>query len=120
MSNRRPSALSGHGWGDVSRAGSHKNSTYTAFREVGRVIRTVQLLRCLSDAPLRRRVTAATNKVESFNRFSQWVGFGNQGVFADSTHELADEPDAYDPRLDVDFTPIRGDGPPADGFGQAA
>ncbi|WP_327129428.1 hypothetical protein [Streptomyces sp. NBC_01727] len=63
---------------------------------------------------------AATHKVDSFNRFFQWVGFGNQGVLSDSTHELADEPDAYDPRLDVDFTPIRGDGPPADGFGQAA
>ncbi|WP_326806468.1 MULTISPECIES: Tn3 family transposase [unclassified Streptomyces] len=66
------------------RSGSHKNSTYTAFRAVGRVIRTVQLLRYLSDAPLRRRVTAATNKVESFNRFSQRVGFGNQGVLADN------------------------------------
>lgn len=32
------------------RAGSRKNATYTAFREVGRVIRTVQLLRYLSDA----------------------------------------------------------------------
>ncbi|MDX3249079.1 Tn3 family transposase, partial [Streptomyces sp. ME18-1-4] len=52
--------------------------------EVGRVIRTVQLLRYLSDAPLRRRVTAATNKVESFNRFSQWIGFGNRGVIADN------------------------------------
>ncbi|MFH9552133.1 Tn3 family transposase [Streptomyces sp. NPDC017435] len=60
-------------------------------REVGRVIRTVQLLRYLSDAPLRRRVTAATNKVESFNRFSQWIGFGNPGVVADNTRrELRD------------------------------
>ncbi|MFD7705378.1 Tn3 family transposase [Streptomyces caelestis] len=66
------------------RSGSHKNSTCTAFREVGRVIRTVQLLRYLSDPPLRRRVTAATNKVESFTRFSQWVGFGDQGVLADN------------------------------------
>ncbi|MGC9441516.1 Tn3 family transposase [Streptomyces sp. WG5] len=32
------------------RSGSWKNATYTAFREVGRVIRTVQLLRYLSDA----------------------------------------------------------------------
>ncbi|WP_078612829.1 Tn3 family transposase [Streptomyces canus] len=47
------------------RAGSRKNATYTAFREVGRVVRTVQLLRYLSDAPLRRRVTAATNKASS-------------------------------------------------------
>ncbi|MFE4370928.1 Tn3 family transposase [Streptomyces sp. NPDC056835] len=66
------------------RSGSRKNAIYAAFREVGRVIRTVQLLRYLSDAPLRRRVTAATNKVESFNRFSQWIGFGNRGVIADN------------------------------------
>ncbi|GAA2248534.1 hypothetical protein GCM10010368_12730 [Streptomyces roseiscleroticus] len=64
------------------RSGSWKNATCTAFREVGRVIRTVQLLRYLSDAPLRRRVTAATNKVEAFNGFSQWLGFGNRGVLA--------------------------------------
>ncbi|MFE2937037.1 Tn3 family transposase [Streptomyces sp. NPDC059278] len=48
------------------------------------MIRTVRLLRSLSGAPLRRRVTAATNKVESFNRFSQWIGFGNRGVIADN------------------------------------
>lgn len=52
------------------RSGSRGNATYTAFREVGRVIRTVQLLRYLSDGPLRGRVTAATNKVEAFNGFS--------------------------------------------------
>jgi TnpA family transposase len=166
------------------RSGSNKNATYTAFREVGRVIRTIALLRFLSDAPLRRRVTAATNKVEAFNGFSQWVGFGNDGVIADndpaeqektakfnalltnaiifqnaldiaevvrhlqnegmdidpedlaqvspyltghirrfgeySTHELADEPDAYDPHLDVDFTPLRGENAGTDGFGRAA
>ncbi|MFD7497158.1 Tn3 family transposase [Streptomyces sp. NPDC059832] len=42
------------------RSGSRRNATYTAFREIGRVIRTVQLLRCLSDAPLCSRVTAAS------------------------------------------------------------
>ncbi|MFE2473434.1 Tn3 family transposase [Streptomyces mirabilis] len=166
------------------RSGSKKNATYAAFREVGRVIRTVQLLRYLSDAPLRRRVTAATNKVESFNRFSQWIGFGNRGVIADndpveqekamkfnalltnavifhnaldiaeivrqlleegwaidpedlahispyltehinrfgeySTHELGIQPDAYDPKLDVDFTPLREQDLTAAGLGQAA
>ncbi|MGW3660588.1 Tn3 family transposase [Streptomyces sp. NPDC005151] len=166
------------------RSGSRKNATYAAFREVGRVIRTVQLLRYLSDAPLRRRVTAATNKVESFNRFSQWIGFGNRGVIADndpveqekamkfnalltnavifhnaldiaeivrqlleegwtidpedlahispyltehinrfgeySTHELGIQPEEYDPKLDVDFTPLRDETATADGFGQAA
>ncbi|MFD0374551.1 transposase [Streptomyces sp. NPDC127112] len=166
------------------RSGSKKNATYAAFREVGRVIRTVQLLRYLTDAPLRRRVTAATNKVESFNRFSQWIGFGNRGVIADndpveqekamkfnalltnavifhnaldiaeivrqlleegwtidpedlahispyltehinrfgeySTHELGIQPEAYDPKLDVDFTPLREQDLTASALGQAA
>ncbi|MGP3973353.1 Tn3 family transposase [Streptomyces sp. 8N114] len=166
------------------RSGSRKNATYTAFREVGRVIRTVQLLRYLSDAPLRRRVTAATNKVEAFNGFSQWLGFGNRGVIDDndpveqekamkfnalltnavvshnaldiaetvrqlleegctidpeelarispyltehinrfgeySTHELGIQPEAYDPKPDVDFTPLREQDLAATGFGTAA
>jgi hypothetical protein len=29
-------------------------------------------------------VTAAANKVESFDWFSQWPGFGNRGVIADN------------------------------------
>ncbi|WP_143120999.1 Tn3 family transposase [Streptosporangium canum] len=40
------------------RSGSRKNATRAAFREVGRVIRAVRLLRHLTGAPLRRRVTA--------------------------------------------------------------
>ena len=35
------------------RSGSRRNATYVAFREVGQVIRTVQLLRFLSDGALR-------------------------------------------------------------------
>jgi hypothetical protein len=149
-----------------------------------RITGTVQLLRYLSDAPLRRRVTAATNTVESFNRFSQWIGFGNRGVIADndpieqekamkfsalltnavifhnglhiaeiarqlleegweigpeelayispyltepinrfgeySTHELGIQPEAYDPKLDVDFTPLREQDLTAAVLGQAA
>ncbi|PNE40539.1 MULTISPECIES: Tn3 family transposase [Streptomyces] len=38
-----------------------------------------------------------------------------------STHELGIQPEAYDPHLDVDFSSLRGDGPPApDGYGQVA
>ena len=29
-------------------------------------------------------MTAATNKVESYNNFCQWLGFGNGGVIADN------------------------------------
>lgn len=32
----------------------------------------------------------------------------------------ADESDGYEPHLDVDFTLIRGDGPPTDGVSQPA
>ena len=61
---------------------SRRNNIYQAFREIGRAVRTVQLLRFLSDAQLRRRTTAETNKVESYNRFSSWCRFGNAGVIA--------------------------------------
>src|SRR5260370_33695507 len=64
------------------RSGSRRNATYVAFREVGQVIRTVQLLPFLSDGSLRRRVTAATNKAEAFNNFCQWLFFGKHGVIA--------------------------------------
>ncbi|MEV0604235.1 Tn3 family transposase [Streptomyces sp. NPDC050315] len=124
------------------------------------------------------------NKVEAFNGFSQWIGFGQGGVitvndpveqektakfnalltnavifhnaldiaeivrqlqeegweidpedlahispyltehirrFGEySTHELSLEPEAYDPRLNVDFTPLRGPDAATAGFGRAA
>ena len=63
---------------------SRRNNFYKAFREVGRVIRTVQLLRFLSDPQLRARTTAATNKAESYNNFAAWCRFGNGGVIADN------------------------------------
>jgi TnpA family transposase len=66
------------------RSGSKRNAHYTAFREVGRVVGTVQLLKYLTDPAMRRRVTAATNKVEAFNGFSEWVRFGNSGVLTDN------------------------------------
>ena len=52
---------------------SRKNQIYKAFREVGRVMRTVALLRFLADSGLRARVTAATNKAEAYNGFSAWT-----------------------------------------------
>ena len=36
------------------------------------------------------------------------------------THELGIQPEAYDPKLDVDFTPLSDQDPAAAGFGQAA
>ncbi len=66
------------------RSNSRKNRIYKVFREAGRSVRTVALLRYLADPQLRIRVTAATNKVESYNGFAQWLSFGNNGVLADN------------------------------------
>jgi TnpA family transposase len=59
---------------------SQKNKLYRAFRELGRVIRTIFLLRYISELNLRRQITATTNKVEAYNGFSDWLFFGGDGV----------------------------------------
>jgi TnpA family transposase len=62
---------------------SRKNRLYRAFREIGRAVRTEFLLRFLSSTELRRRITAATNKAESYNAFSKWLLSGGAGVVPD-------------------------------------
>src|SRR3954463_3986663 len=56
-----------------------QNQLYKAFREVGRVMRTVALLRFLADSWLRARVTAATSKAEAYNGFSTWPAVRQPG-----------------------------------------
>ncbi|MFF3264327.1 hypothetical protein ACFYWO_34810 [Streptomyces sp. NPDC002932] len=46
---------------------------------------------------------------EHINRFGEY-----------STHELGIQPEAYDPKLDVDFTPLREQDLTPAGLGQAA
>lgn len=59
---------------------SRKNRIYKAFRELGRAMRTIVLLRYLSEPELRTSITAITNRVESFHNFAQWLSFGNTGI----------------------------------------
>jgi TnpA family transposase len=66
---------------------SRKNRLYQAFRELGRVVRTVFLLQFLSDANLRQQITESTNKVEAYNGFAKWLFFGGEGVIADNDPE---------------------------------
>ncbi len=66
---------------------SRKNKLYFAFRELGKVVRSIFLLNYLSDADLRRTITATTNKCESYNNFTQWVAFGGGGVIAENSRE---------------------------------
>ena len=55
---------------------NRQNRLYRAFRELGRVERTLFLLRYLADVELRRSIRAETTKVETFNEFLDWIAFG--------------------------------------------
>src|SRR3954453_14681255 len=45
---------------------------YRAFRELGRVERTLFLLRFISSAEVRRVIRAETTKIETYNDFLDW------------------------------------------------
>jgi TnpA family transposase len=62
----------------LRKLGSHsrKNKLNRAFRELGRVERTLFLLRYISEADFRQSIRAETTKVESYNDFLDWIGFG--------------------------------------------
>ena len=55
---------------------NRQNRLYRAFRELGRVERTLFLLRYLDDIELRRSIRAETTKIETFNQFLDWIAFG--------------------------------------------
>lgn len=57
---------------------NRRNKLYRAFRELGRVIRTLFLLRYISEADFRQTIRAETTKVESYNDFQDWITFGGQ------------------------------------------
>lgn len=63
---------------------SRKNKLYFAFRELGKVIRTMFLLNYIDDDKLRKVIQTETNKSEQYNAFSQWSFFGGQGVIAEN------------------------------------
>jgi TnpA family transposase len=64
---------------------SRKNRLYQVAREVGRVIRTI--LDYISDLPLRRQITATTNKAEAYNGFAKWLFFGGEGVITENDRD---------------------------------
>lgn len=57
---------------------NRRNKLYQAFRELGRVTRTLFLLRYISEADFRQTIRAETTKVESYNDFQDWITFGGQ------------------------------------------
>lgn len=55
---------------------NRQNKLYRAFRELGRVVRTLFLLRYISESDLRQTIRAETTKIESHNDFLDWINFG--------------------------------------------
>lgn len=61
---------------------NRKNKLYFAFRELGRVVRTMFLLEYITDVELRKAIQAATCKSEEFNEFANWLFWANKGKIA--------------------------------------
>lgn len=61
---------------------SRKNKLYQAFAELGRVIRTIYLLEYITNLELRQEIGGSTNKVESYNRFCDWLTFGGEALLS--------------------------------------
>ncbi|GGJ55459.1 hypothetical protein GCM10008938_47030 [Deinococcus roseus] len=59
---------------------NRKNKVYQAMRELGLAVRTIFLLRYISDPQLRVGIFRETNKSEQFNNFVQWSFFGGEGM----------------------------------------
>ena len=59
---------------------SRRSLLYRAFRELGRVERTLFLLRFVSSIEVRRTIRAETTKIEAFNDFLDWIAFGGPVV----------------------------------------
>jgi len=66
---------------------SRKNRLYRAFRELGRVQRTLFLLTYLCNQPLREQITAFTNRVEAYHGYSQWFAFGGERITSNDHEE---------------------------------
>lgn len=73
-------------------AGTKRNRLFLAAQELGRALRTVFLLKWISNLSLRQTVTSETNKVESYNGFAKYLSFGGD-VIPDN------EPDEQQKRL---------------------
>lgn len=56
------------------------NRLFQASRELGRVQRTIYLLRWIGSKEMRQDVTATTNKIESYHAFTKWLDFGGEVI----------------------------------------
>lgn len=70
----------------LSNEGRH-NRLFAAARELGRVLRTVYLLRWISSKDMRQEITGTTNKIESYHSFTKWLDFGGEVIAENDPNE---------------------------------
>lgn len=63
----------------LSNEGRH-NRLFAAARDLGRVLRTVYLLKWISSKQMRQEITGTTNKIESYHAFTKWLDFGGDVI----------------------------------------
>jgi TnpA family transposase len=80
----------------VSRLGSYarRHSVYQGLAEIGRVHKTVHILKTLDDEAYRRRMGRELNKGEASHDLSRFLCFGKEGVlrgreFGDQLHTFS-------------------------------
>jgi TnpA family transposase len=80
----------------LQRLGSYarQNSIHKALAEIGRVHKTVHILRTLNDEKYRRRMGRELNKGEAAHDLSRFLCFGKEGVlrgreFGDQVHTFS-------------------------------
>lgn len=70
----------------LSHEGRH-NRLFAAARELGRVLRTIYLLKWISSKEMRQEVSATTNKIESYHAFTKWLNFGGDVITENDPNE---------------------------------
>ncbi len=83
----------------VERFGSPRRSSLCLREQEGRFqpapslvsvapdVRTIFLLRYISDIPLREQITKTTNIAERYNQFCEWIRFAAAGLMAENDPE---------------------------------
>ncbi|WP_211454325.1 Tn3 family transposase [Collimonas antrihumi] len=64
-----------------------RSRLFAAVRELGGAVRTIFLLKWISDIKLRQEVTGETNKMESYNGFAKWLSFGGDVIAQNDPEE---------------------------------
>ena len=66
---------------------SKQHSLYRALKEFGKIIKSIFILKYIDNLELRQAIEKQLNKVESSNKFSRAISFGNNQEFKQDTKE---------------------------------